>query len=116
MSSSRNFTPDEICHILCEIIKALASPENYIKLNEAKEAAGNEMLKMMQIIFPMVVQIEMDIIKNHGFAAGRDGMVHFTQVVRDLEGIDPEVARLHGEIRSHFLPPVSIKSAIDASM
>lgn len=87
-----------------------------MKLNEAKEAAGNEMLKMMQIIFPMVVQIEMEVIKNHGFAAGREGMVQFTQIVREMERLDPEVARLHNDIRSHFLPPVSITSAFDTSL
>lgn len=49
------------------------TPENTQKLTEAKENSGNEMLKMMQFVFPIVVQIEMDVIKNYGFSESREG-------------------------------------------
>lgn len=32
------------------------------------------MLKMMQFVFPIVVQIQMDVIKNYGFSEGREGI------------------------------------------
>lgn len=74
MSSPQNVTVDQVRQILSEVIDSLESPDYASKLDEAKEAAGNEMLKMMQIVFPMVVQIEMETIKRHGFNNSREGM------------------------------------------
>lgn len=115
MTSPQNVTVDQIRKILTEVLEALESVDYAPKLDEAKEAAGNEMLKMMQIVFPMVVQIEMETIKRHGFTNSREGIVQFTQLVREMES-DSEVARLHSRIRSHYLPPVSISSNVDTSL
>lgn len=73
MASPQNVSIDQIRLILSEVINALESPDYASKLDEAKEAAGNEMLKMMLIVFPMVIQIEMEIIKRHGFNNSREG-------------------------------------------
>lgn len=73
MSSPQNVTVDQVRLILTEVIDTLESSDYASKLDEAKEAAGNEMLKMMQIVFPMVVQIETEIIKRHGFNNSREG-------------------------------------------
>lgn len=59
--------------ILKDILTALNTPENLQKLTETKERSGNEMLKIMQFVFPVVIQIEMDVIKNYGFPEGREG-------------------------------------------
>ncbi|XP_068084634.1 protein C10 isoform X2 [Anabrus simplex] len=85
-------------------------PENSVKLGEAKDNAGNDMVKMMQYVFPIVMQIQMDVIKSYGFPEGREGIVHFAQLIRTLERDDPEVAHLHAQVRAHFLPPVSIST------
>ncbi|XP_072932299.1 protein C10-like isoform X2 [Epargyreus clarus] len=116
MASPQNVTVDTVRTILSEVIEALECPDYASKLDEAKEAAGNEMLKMMQLVFPMVVQIEMETIKRHGFTNSREGIVQFTQLVREMESVDSEVARLHNQIRSHYLPPVSISSTVDTSL
>lgn len=60
--------------ILTDILTALNTPENLQKITEAKENSGNEMLKMMQFVFPLVTQIQMDVIKNYGFPEGREGV------------------------------------------
>lgn len=77
MSSPQHVTVDQVRQILSEVIDSLESPDYSSKLDEAKEAAGNEMLKMMQIVFPMVVQIEMETIKRHGFSNSREGMYYY---------------------------------------
>jgi len=59
---------------LTDVLTALNTPENLQKLAEAKESSGNEMLKMMQFVFPLVTQIQMDVIKNYGFPEGREGI------------------------------------------
>ena len=43
----------------------------------ARESAGNDMLKVMQTVFPITVQIQMDVIKNYGFTADGDGVYYF---------------------------------------
>ncbi|KAL0840876.1 hypothetical protein ABMA28_014679 [Loxostege sticticalis] len=116
MAFPQSLSVEQVRQILSEVIEALESPDYAPKLDEAKEAAGNEMLKMMQIVFPIVAQIEMETIKHHGFSNTREGLVQFTQLIRKMESVDGEVARLHGQIRSHYLPPVSISSTVDTSL
>uniref|UniRef100_A0A1B6KMB1 Protein C10 n=1 Tax=Graphocephala atropunctata TaxID=36148 RepID=A0A1B6KMB1_9HEMI len=95
---------------LQDILEALDEPENAQKLIEAKTNAGNDMLKMMQYVFPMVVQIEMEVIKKYGFSDNRDGIIQFTQHIVTMEREDSGIAELHKRIRAHFLPPVTIAS------
>lgn len=58
---------------MTNIVTALNTPENAQKIAEAKEKSGNDVLKMMQIVFPIVMQIQMDVIKNYGYPEGREG-------------------------------------------
>ncbi|PNF15215.1 hypothetical protein B7P43_G14104 [Cryptotermes secundus] len=110
MSDNTEFTSENARAVLSSVLEAISLPENAAKLGEAKDNAGNDMLKMMQFVFPIVMQIEMDVIKDYGFAEGREGIVHFAQVIRMLEREDPEVAHLHAQVRANFLPPVSIST------
>ncbi|XP_003487119.1 protein C10 isoform X1 [Bombus vosnesenskii] len=110
------FTSEVAKAVLTDVLTALNTPENTKKLAEAKENSGNEMLKMMQFVFPIVVQIQMDVIKNYGFSEGREGTVQFVQLLRALEREDPEIAQLHSQVRSYFLPPVTISSSTEASL
>ncbi|GJQ81801.1 hypothetical protein Trydic_g343 [Trypoxylus dichotomus] len=96
--------------ILNKTIEELQSPENTKKIEEARDNVGNEMLKMMQHLFPIVMQVQMDVIKEFGFPDGRDGIVKFAQMLRSLERDDPEVARLHSTIKAYYLPPVSVNA------
>lgn len=116
MTATQNFTPETAKAILTDVLSALNTPENVQKLAEAKENSGNEMLKMMQFVFPIVTQIQMDVIKNYGFPEAREGTVQFAQFLRMLEREDPEIAQLHGQVRSYFLPPVTISSSTEASL
>lgn len=95
---------------MTDILKAINIPENVEKLGEAKGNAGNDMMKMMQYVFPIIVQIQMDVIKNYGFPEGREGIVHFSQLVRNLEREHSDIAELHSQVRTHFLPPVNINT------
>lgn len=116
MTNIPNLTPESAKAVLADVLTALNTTENIQKLSEAKESSGNEMLKMMQFVFPIVTQIQMDVIKNYGFPEGREGMVQFARLLRTLERDDPEVAQLHGQVRSYFLPTVTISSSTDASL
>jgi hypothetical protein len=58
---------------LSDVLDAFKLPENAARLNEARDAAGNDMLKGMQIVFPVLAQIQMDVIHKYGFVAEGDG-------------------------------------------
>ncbi|KAF7286849.1 hypothetical protein GWI33_003904 [Rhynchophorus ferrugineus] len=58
--------------ILTKTIEQLQLPENLQKIDEARDNVGNEMLKMMQFIFPIVMQIQIDVIKEYGYPETRE--------------------------------------------
>lgn len=104
-------TTDLAIQILNKTLEELQTPQNVKKLEEAKDNVGNEMLKMMQFLFPIVMQVQMDVIKDFGFPSGRDGIIKFAQNLRNLEREDGEVGRLHGLIKAYYLPPVSVSAS-----
>lgn len=113
MSYLINFTVEMAKSILIEIIKTVNQSDNSKRLSEAKASAGKEMLAMMQFVFPLVMQIQMDVIKNFGFPGNREGLVQFEQLVREMERDDTEISRLRSQIRAIYLPPIAINPAND---
>ncbi|EFA07825.2 protein C10 [Tribolium castaneum] len=103
-------TSELAIEILGKTLEELQTPQNVKKLDEAKDNVGNEMLKMMQFLFPIVMQVQMDVIKEFGFPGGRDGIIKFAQMLRSLEREDAEVARLNALIKAYYLPPVSVNT------
>ncbi|XP_028130962.1 protein C10 [Diabrotica virgifera virgifera] len=101
-------TVDIAKDILNKTLEELQIPENVQKLDEARDNVGNEMLKMMQFLFPIVMQIQMEIIKQFGYPDGREGIIKFSQMLRALEREDSEIARLNGLVKSYYLPPVTV--------
>lgn len=65
----------------------------------------------MQLVFPVVMQIQQDVIKKHGFSGNRDGLVQFSKIIREMEREDAEIERLRDEIRSIYMPPITITGA-----
>lgn len=113
MSYFTNFNNEAGKTILGDIIKTCNHSENSKRLSEAKAAAGKDMLQMMHLVFPQVMQIQMDIIKNYGFPSNREGLIQFEQLIRDLEKDDAEIARLRSQIRAIYLPPINVNAAND---
>lgn len=101
-------TQEQAIEILNKTLDYLQLPENHQKIEEARDNVGNEMLKMMQFIFPIVMQIQIDVIKEYGYPENREGIIKFSQIIRSLEREDPEVARLQGLIKAYYMPPVSV--------
>ena len=63
---------------LSDILDAFDLPENERRIEEARDSAGNDMLKMMQIVFPITTQIQMSIIGKYGFPEDGDGNLALT--------------------------------------
>lgn len=105
-----NLTPNTATEILKKVLSQLQTSENVKKLEEARDNVGNEMLKMIQFVFPIVMQIEMNVIKEYGFADGREGLIKFAILLRTIEREDNEVARLHSLIKAYYLPSVAVNT------
>ncbi|ELU17825.1 hypothetical protein CAPTEDRAFT_153318 [Capitella teleta] len=96
---------------LDDILDAFNNPENALRLNEAKEAAGNDMLRMMQIVFPLTTQIQMEVITKYGFTGDGDGIIRFAQTLKLLEKQDAQVAELNSQLRSTIMPQMAAPEA-----
>lgn len=70
--SNKNFLI-YILVILADILESLTTCDNAINLEDAKNKAGNDMLKVMQYVYPIVVNTQMDVIKKYGLPEGREG-------------------------------------------
>jgi len=56
-----------------DILTALKEPENAERLKLAKDAAGSDMVKVMREVFPLVTQIQLEVIPKYGFSCDGDG-------------------------------------------
>ncbi|XP_057377645.1 protein C10-like [Daphnia carinata] len=90
-----------------DILTALSQPGNAEKLARAREVAGTDMVKVMREVFPIVTQIQLEVIQRFGFPGDGEGAAQFLQLVRSLEKEDGEVSRLSDQLRAHFLPPMT---------
>ncbi|KAK2155155.1 hypothetical protein LSH36_247g02036 [Paralvinella palmiformis] len=58
---------------LSDILEAFRLPENIKRIREAQDNSGNDMLKTMQIVFPLATVIQMEIMPKYGFTGDGDG-------------------------------------------
>ncbi|XP_029437375.1 protein C10 isoform X2 [Rhinatrema bivittatum] len=96
--------------VLAEVIKALGSPENVLRLEEARDNAGNDMGKMLQFVLPVATQIQQEVIKAYGFSSDGEGVLKFARLIKSYEAQDPEIAAMAGKLKSTFLPPMTTPS------
>lgn len=105
VSTEPKLSLEETKAALTDILDALLAPSNKEKLDDARKVAGNDMMKMMHHVFPLVTKIQQDVIQKHGFGSEGEDAIKFVQTVRQYEGQDPEVAQLALRLKSNFLPP-----------
>jgi len=101
------YTADKVRDILQDVLAAFNNPENVSKLEEARLSAGNDMVKLMKTSFPIVAQIQMDIISKHGFRGDGEGAVRFILATKALEKEDAEIANLNALVRPYFMPSMT---------
>ncbi|KAK8775137.1 hypothetical protein V5799_031513 [Amblyomma americanum] len=54
-----------------DILSAFDQAETFARRQDAKDLAANDMLKHIQVVFPLKTEIEMEVIESYGFI--RDG-------------------------------------------
>ncbi|XP_030043696.1 protein C10 [Microcaecilia unicolor] len=105
-----SLTMEQAKVVLAEVIKALGSPENVLRLEEARDNAGNDMGKMLQFVLPVATQIQQEVIKAYGFTSDGEGVLKFTRLIKSYEAQDPEIAAMAGKLKCTFLPPMTTPS------
>ena len=59
---------------LRDLLFTLKSPETALRLQQVREAAGNDMLKNMQLVFPACAKIQMEVVAKHGYKGDGEGV------------------------------------------
>ncbi len=116
MENSHLQTPEyKVSVILLQVLEKLKEEPIASKLNSARAVAGNDQIRAMQYVLPIVMQVEMEVLKLHGFDDSREGIVKFTQSIKELETLHSDIRNLHDVLKSQYLPPVSIYLENDTS-
>jgi len=102
------FTVEKGRAALAAILSAFESQQYQGRLSDAKDEAGNSMIKYQQIVFPICTEIQLEVISQFGFPPNGEGVIQFNQHVKLLEREDQEVARLAVLVKNHFIPPLSL--------
>ncbi|KAF2360669.1 Protein C10 [Trinorchestia longiramus] len=75
-------------------------------VEEAREAAGNDMVALMTRVYPIIATLTAAAIAPLGYSKDGAGVLQFERSVQALLPQDAELARLHSELRSYYLPAV----------
>lgn len=93
--------------ILLQVLEKLKEEPIASKLATARTIAGNDVIRTMQYVLPIVMQVELQVLKYHGYNDGQKSLVKFTQLIVDLEKVDSAIKNLHDILKSHYLPPLA---------
>ncbi|XP_061189244.1 protein C10-like [Saccostrea echinata] len=104
----QHFSLQDCRNALNDILDAFKEGDNFQRLEEAKVAAGNDMLRCMQIVFPVATNIQMDVIERYGFPADGEGIIRFTQAVKMYEKQDEEIQQLNHTLKTILIPTVTV--------
>ncbi|OUC41679.1 ribosomal protein L14 [Trichinella nativa] len=88
--------------------------QNSAAYQEAESQCGNDMLKRVQLIYPLVIRAEMNAVTDYGFAASYAGLSEYMHEIYVLSGEDKEVERLMSEVRSMIFPELPLPDATAA--
>uniref|UniRef100_A0A915LAC3 Protein C10 n=1 Tax=Romanomermis culicivorax TaxID=13658 RepID=A0A915LAC3_ROMCU len=85
------------------MLDTIRSSRETFKLCDVYNACGNDMLKRMQIVFPILTKMQMDILGKYGYSRDSDGLLKFFQEITVLEK-DDDIKKLNEELRSLLIP------------
>ncbi|KAJ5078087.1 protein c10 [Anaeramoeba ignava] len=100
----KTLTVDEARSAIREVVAAFNEPANLEKMNKARAEAGDDLAKMMQIVVPVALQIQTEVIKKYGFEPDNKGVMAFTMAIKAHSPNDEEISRLEAELKKKFLP------------
>eukprot|EP00095_Tigriopus_kingsejongensis_P005965 maker-scaffold48_size466083-snap-gene-1.20 protein:Tk05965 transcript:maker-scaffold48_size466083-snap-gene-1.20-mRNA-1 annotation:"protein C10 " len=109
MAFEPEFTVVDAKSALIDLLNAYQGPKYQPQLEALRGEAGDDMIKQMQIVFPVVAKIQAEVIHRYGFSADGEGVIQFMQHIKLFEREDPEIARLFSLVKSHSIPPMDFR-------
>ncbi|XP_065197691.1 protein C10-like [Sycon ciliatum] len=89
---------------LRDVVTALQQPENLARVEAGLTLAGDDPMKRLMLLTPIVLDIEKDVIAKYGFTADQAGVMRFMVIVKQYEAVDAEIQELSATLRAKFLP------------
>jgi len=80
-------------------------PQNIEKITALKEEAGNDMIEVMKLVFPFIVDIQTETVAKFGFSRNKEGLREFLIRANELLLTDKTVSEMLLRIRYIYLPP-----------
>ncbi|CAL8070092.1 unnamed protein product [Orchesella dallaii] len=107
----RELSPENVKEALQVMLERMHLPENEAKVQGAKEQAGDDMVEVFKNVFPIVLQIQIEVVSKFGFVSNQEGLKDFLIRVNQLTNEYPEILDLMLKIREVYLPGFSSKAA-----
>ncbi|CAG7728601.1 unnamed protein product [Allacma fusca] len=95
---------EQIKECLQTMLATLQSPEFIRKVGQIKTESNNDMVYLMRVLFPMVVEIQTQIVGSIGLSSTKDGLKEFLMRANQLSQDDEEIRNLFIEIKNIYLP------------
>jgi len=103
MTPPKTLTLEQAKAAIRDVVAAFYLPENLDKMNQARAAAGDDMMKMMSIVLPVAMQIQQATISKYGFEGNQQGVMQFALAIKTHDA-DPEVKQLSQALQDQFMP------------
>ncbi|ODM91574.1 Protein C10, partial [Orchesella cincta] len=107
----RELSPENVKEALQVMLERMHLPENEAKVQGAKEQAGDDMVEVFKNVFPIVLQIQIEVVSKFGFVSNQEGLKDFLIRVNQLTNEYSEILDLMLKIREVYLPGFSGKAA-----
>jgi len=111
-----DLSPSEAKIVVMDVLAALSGSGSLATGNgtveesaliQARANAGSDMLRQMQTVFPLAVQVEAQVLAEHGLLDGMSGpgeaVVQFHALLQAIAPQDPEIEALLKQLRMRLI-------------
>eukprot|EP00002_Diphylleia_rotans_P031695 TRINITY_DN65_c0_g1_i2.p1 TRINITY_DN65_c0_g1~~TRINITY_DN65_c0_g1_i2.p1 ORF type:complete len:111 (+),score=37.43 TRINITY_DN65_c0_g1_i2:89-421(+) len=99
----KQLTLEEARQAIAAVQRAFDEPENAAKMAAAKAEAGDDIAKNMQLVLPVAMAIQQNVISSFGYEPNQIGVMQFTAAVR-AHAADSEISSGLAALTARFMP------------
>jgi len=99
----KSLTVEEARLAIRDVVASFNLPENLERMNQARALAGEDMVKTMQFVLPVAMQIQQATITKYGFEPNQQGVMQFAMAI-NAHITDPEISQLFKALQAQFMP------------
>ncbi|KAJ3429712.1 protein c10 [Anaeramoeba flamelloides] len=107
MTQIPELTQEKALEAIKEVIAQFDLTENEEKMKVAKEEAGSDLQKMLQIVMPVAIEIQKPIAKKYGFTEDQLGLTQFTMAIKKWEATNEEIKKYGNQLKAKYMPKMN---------